>query len=1267
MADGSVIIDSKLDSSGFEKGLKSLGSVASKGLSATTKAIGAVSTGLATAAGFAIKAGIDFESAFTGVKKTVDATDEQLQQLKSSIREMSTEMPQTASEIAEVAEAAGQLGISVDNIEGFTKTMVQLGDATNLTSEEAATSLARLANITGMPQENFDRLGSSIVALGNNLATTESEITEMSLRLAGAGAQIGLTEAEITGFAGALSSVGIEAEAGGSAFSKVMVDMQLAVESGGESLGNFANVAGMSTTEFQKAFKDDAAGAIMSFINGLASCEERGVSAIKTLDDMGISEIRLRDALLRASGASDTFNKAIDLSSEAWEENIALSKEAETRYATMESQIEILKNKLTDLGISFYEDVRNPLVDVVEEANNMIDQLSNAFETGGLDGLASAIGDVFAQITVNLANVAPEMINAATTVIQSFIQGISDNLPQIISSAGEIVSSLVNGIIVIIPQLVTLGGQILSELAKGIISNTSSVSKSATEIITKFINGLTENLPEIIKTGTEVIKSLSDGIAESLPEIIPVAIEAIIQFAESILDNLDTIVDCALEIIVSLAEGLINALPTLIEKAPIIVEKLVDGIIKAIPKIIEAVGEIIDSLLKALINNSPKIIEGAYKIIGKLAEGLIKGIHLVIEGTKKIIDKITTTITTTDWIEVGKNVIQGFINGITSMVSNVGSAIKGVCDSAIKSAKSALGIHSPSKVFKEEVGQFIGQGMAKGIEESTPEASKATIEMCNSVLANGKAFLEKQKAQDKAWSDSKKEQYAAQKQALYDYIQKKKELNQLKLEDEKYIYQQLLKAAKGNQKEIEEINKKIVEADEEAYQKRYANSKQWIADKKYFNQMSLQDELAAYERMKDYSKGHAEETKEIEKEIYRVKKEIVAKEVQDVKDANAKILDELKDRVDKEKQIINGKRDSALDSLQSQLDAIDKAEEERQNNMTIADYENELIKYREALANASDPEEQQRINEQIYEKQKAYDEWKYQQELKAKKEAIRAQMDEVRAQAEEQIAVKEDEYEKEKTMLEKQQEAMIKAIENGQAEMVKAIKEGGAQSLNIQDANAIRAMGINKSLTKDKQENLDKQYQAVIDNENKSAKAVEDACVEMYRQNYRMGEQMVNGIADGILNRTWRAVKAMSMMCDKVTNEAKKKLDIHSPSRVFKRLGQYVDQGFENGITGYSDSVISSMSGMCDRLKNVVNVDDLVGRMSSAVNGQIAVTSNLMTSGLAGITTNNTTTNNNTSNTPITINVYGNDMEDDKYGRNLASQIKRELRGRGLR
>ena len=176
-------------------------------------------TALGAAAG---KAAIDFESSFAGVRKTVDASEEQLQRLSRGIRDMSKEIPASATAIAGVAEAAGQLGIETDNILSFTRVMIDLGEATNLTAEEAATSLARFANITQMSQQEFDKLGSVIVALGNNLATTEAEIVSMATRLAGAGSQVGLTEAQIMSFAGALSSVGVEAEAGGSAFSRLM-------------------------------------------------------------------------------------------------------------------------------------------------------------------------------------------------------------------------------------------------------------------------------------------------------------------------------------------------------------------------------------------------------------------------------------------------------------------------------------------------------------------------------------------------------------------------------------------------------------------------------------------------------------------------------------------------------------------------------------------------------------------------------------------------------------------------------------------------------------------------------------------------------------------------------------------------------------------------------------------------------------------------------------------------------------------------------------
>ena len=326
----------------------------------------------------AVKAQIDWESAFAGVKKTVDGTTEQIAELEQGIKDMSLTLPSSAEEIAGVAEAAGQLGIQTDNVLGFTKVIIDLGNATNLTGEEGASQLAKFANITGMAQTEFDRLGSTIVALGNNSATTEADIVAMSMRLAGAGTQVGMTEAQIVSLAAALSSVGIEAEAGGSAFSKVMINMQLAVETGNESLKDFASVAGMTTDEFTKAFKQDATGALISFIQGLSNAESQGTSAIKVLDDMDIKEVRLRDSLLRAGSASELFSETIALGTEAWEENTALTNEANQRYATTESQIKILKNEIVsmarEIGVELLPTVKDGMVvlkDLIQKFNEL--------------------------------------------------------------------------------------------------------------------------------------------------------------------------------------------------------------------------------------------------------------------------------------------------------------------------------------------------------------------------------------------------------------------------------------------------------------------------------------------------------------------------------------------------------------------------------------------------------------------------------------------------------------------------------------------------------------------------------------------------------------------------------------------------------------------------------------------------------------------------------------------------------------------------------
>lgn len=353
-------------------GLSSFGGFATKYVTAP----------LALGMGAVTKAVIDWESSFAGVMKTNDEVigsngkvTYSYDDLEGGLRKLATQLPSTHQEIAKVAETAGQLGIQTDNVVEFTKTMIDMSEATNMSAEQASTTFARFANITQMSQKDFDRLGSTVVDLGNHFATTETEITDMSLRLAGAGHQIGMSEAEIMGFSTALSSVGIEAEAGGSAFSKVMINMQLATEQGGDSLKAFSEVAGMTNEEFTKMFKEDPSQAILKFIEGLADAENQGKSTIAILDDMGIKEVRLRDALLRAAGASGVFEDAIKTGNKAWKENTALTEEAEKRYDTTASKLKMLRNEATDAAIEFGGPFVDALRDGLEAAKPMIKKL----------------------------------------------------------------------------------------------------------------------------------------------------------------------------------------------------------------------------------------------------------------------------------------------------------------------------------------------------------------------------------------------------------------------------------------------------------------------------------------------------------------------------------------------------------------------------------------------------------------------------------------------------------------------------------------------------------------------------------------------------------------------------------------------------------------------------------------------------------------------------------------------------------------------------
>ena len=323
--------------------------------SALTKGVTAP---IVAGAGLAVKAAIDYESAFAGVKKTVDETATvSYQKLSDGIRQMAKELPASAVEIANVAEVAGQLGIKAEDILTFSRTMIDMGESTNLSAEEAATAIAKIANILGLTSDEYGRFGASVVDLGNNFATTEKDIVEMTNRLAAGGKLAGLTAPEILGLATAMSSVGIEAEAGGTAMTQTLTAIgnavSLTTKDSADDLALIAKVAGTTSEEFQKAWKEKPAEALQAFIKGLNTAREQGANMDAILMKLGMTGVRQGNMLKSLALSSDKMSAAVERSNQAWKDNTALTNEANKRYETTESQLKMFRNQVTDLAIEF--------------------------------------------------------------------------------------------------------------------------------------------------------------------------------------------------------------------------------------------------------------------------------------------------------------------------------------------------------------------------------------------------------------------------------------------------------------------------------------------------------------------------------------------------------------------------------------------------------------------------------------------------------------------------------------------------------------------------------------------------------------------------------------------------------------------------------------------------------------------------------------------------------------------------------------------------
>ena len=730
---------------------------------------------IATAFGASIKSAVDWESAFTGVMKTVDETaTTTYDDLKKGINELAKTTASSQNEIAATMEIAGQLGVAADDALDFTEVMIKLKDTTNLTAEEAASSIAKFANVTGMSLKDVDKLGAAVVDLGNNYATTEADIMSMATRLSGAGAQVGLSTGEILGLATALSSVGIEAEMGGSAFSKAMIKMQVAVETGfdqvnkltkeagmslrdlelmstndtksfkelaqslgmttteikeviknGNNLNNFADVAGMKTEEFVNLYRNDAPAALQAFIKGLGDTESKGESTIAMLQDMGFTEVRLRDTLTRLANANGMVVKAMEQGNQAFKENAALENEAQKRYETMAAKMQQLKNRITEVAVKIGEMLMPHLTKLMDTIEKWIDRWNSLDESQQefilkIAALVAAIGPALVIIgkVISAIGIITSAIGSLTTILGTLMTAIG---------------ALASPITIIIAAVAALTAAFIY------FYNTNEEFRDR-------VNAVIESVKEVFGLFVEKIKEWLDLILEWLGPVIDAVcnyLGAVWEYLQTVFGLIGTLIGNFLNKHKLEINAFLSTMKLVVSVALDFFHTLVKTKLEIIKTVFVTILNVIGNLIRALTALLKGDWKSAMDYLKQAAQSAWDGVKNIFNTMRSNVQNLFTNLVK-DFKKWGEEMVDNLVSGISSKTSRVTTAMSNLTSkirSYIHFSEPDVGPLSDFNSYMPDMINTLVEGINKGIPQVASAMNSLTGAMVPSGISDSKTAV----------------------------------------------------------------------------------------------------------------------------------------------------------------------------------------------------------------------------------------------------------------------------------------------------------------------------------------------------------------------------------------------------------------------------------------------------------------------------------------------------------------------------------------------
>ncbi len=683
---------------------------AGSGVKQLTKTISAATAAAAAAVGAiavaAVNVGKEFETAMSQVQATmlIDTTTEEgaaaFATLEDAARECGRTTAFSATEAAEALNYLALAGYDADQAATALPTVLKLAGAGAMDLARASDMVTDSMSALGLEatEANLNTFADQLAQTASKANTSVSQLGEAILTVGGTAKGLAGGTTELNTALGILADNGLKGAEGGTHLRNMILSLQSPTGDASKALSQLGvdvydaqgNMRGLNDI-----FKDLQTG-----MEGMTNAQKDSI--ISTLFNK--TDLTAANAMLsNCTDRWDELSASIENSAGACEDMYSIQLD------NLDGDIKILQSGLSDLGISIYQDLNGPLRSMTQLATGMVEELSAAYSEGGMEGMVGAIGGCLSEAVNVIAGYAPQVVSMGVDLIGSFVQGIANNAGALADTAAQVLTVFINGLFSLVPQVLLAGIDIVTQLAASISSQLPTLITNGTQAITNFVNGIIQRLPTIISTALTLVQTLVNSISANAPQLIAAAVQLITSLLTGIAQMLPSLVQMGLQLILNLAQGLLSNLPLILQSAVQIIMSLVTGITQMLPMIIQSGIQLIISLIQGIIANLGNIAQAAIQIIITLATGLIQAIPQLVAAIPQLVGAIIDTILSTNWLDVGIQIIKGLIDGILSTGKSLWSAIKslftgGEVDIPDTSSQSAAVVDSYASGIQNNAG-----------------------------------------------------------------------------------------------------------------------------------------------------------------------------------------------------------------------------------------------------------------------------------------------------------------------------------------------------------------------------------------------------------------------------------------------------------------------------------------------------------------------------------------------------------------------------------